>query len=179
MSKWRTALVVATVAGLTLVSSPALAAQATVEDQAGDAIDDGLDITSVRVRNLDYAVVAEVRFVDTVRGDLIVSIDPRKARGLRLVSKYRPGGHTRNTVLTGAFSDRQSDGVENTVLRCKGFRVSWSTDEPLARLRIPARCLHRGNYGAIRFAALTEGAVEDTDYAPDTSTGVSDWVPRG
>jgi hypothetical protein len=38
--------------------------------------------------------------------------------------------------------------------------------------------MHRGNYGAVRFAVLTE-RVADSDYAPDTKSGSSAWIPRG
>lgn len=175
-----TALAATTVGALSLVASPALAAQTTVQDPAGDAANGGLDITRVTVRNLDHAVVVRVGFVKSVRGDLIVSIDPRKARGVRLVSQYRPAGQTKNFVIAGAFTDRATDG-EPPVLACKGFRVTWSTDAPLATLRMPSKCLHAGDYGAIRFAALTEKDA-DSDYAPETETadnGSSDWIPRG
>jgi hypothetical protein len=117
-----------------------------------------------------------VRFVEAVRGDLIVSIDPRRARGLRLVSEYRPNGHTRNSIVSGAFTDKNVPD-EPTVLSCKGFRVTWNVDAAQATLRLPSRCLHDGDYGALRFAVLTERQA-DSDFTPDTGSG-SDWIARG
>jgi hypothetical protein len=167
-----------TLATVLLTTSPALAEQASIDDDAGDAANGGLDITSVTVRNLDHAVVAKVRFVASVRGDLIVSIDPRGDQGVRMVSEYRPVGHTNNLVIPGAFTDRgPGDGVAG---ECRGLRVRWSAEEPTATLRMPSRCLADGNYGAIRFAVLTERGA-DTDFAPETprGDGSSAWISRG
>jgi hypothetical protein len=173
----RTALITIAAAAASLVASPALAAQVTVQDPAGDAANRGLDITRVSVRNLDHSVVVKVRFVESVRGDLIVSIDPRRASGVRLVSEHRPGGETRNAVIAGAFTDRKMPEAANASA-CRGFRVTWRTDAPVARLRMPSRCLHGGDYGAIRFAVLTERGG-DSDYTPETTSGASRWIPRG
>ena len=48
-------------------------------------------------------------------------------------------------------------------------------------LRMPSGCLHHGDFGAVRFAVLTEGARGggDTDDAPDARRGVTPWLPRG
>jgi hypothetical protein len=173
----RTALISIAAAAASLLASPALAAQVTVQDPAGDAANRGLDITRVSVRNLDHAVVVKVRFVESVRGDLIVSIDPRRATGLRLVSEHRPGGETRNAVVAGAFTDRKMP-EETKTSACRGFRVTWRADAPVVRVRMPSRCLHGGDYGAIRFAALTERGG-DSDYTPETRSGASRWIPRG
>jgi hypothetical protein len=137
-----------------------------------------LDITRVTVRNLDRTVVAKVWFGDAVRGDVIVSIAPRGATGLRMVSEYRSVGHVQNAVLSGAFTDR--DAPADTP-KCRALRVSWSADEPRVTMRMPSRCLNGGDYGAIRFAVLTERGP-DTDWAPerpDGEVGPSPWVPRG
>jgi hypothetical protein len=59
--------------------------------------------------------------------------------------------------------------------------VSWDADTDVAKLRMPAHCLAGGEYGAVRFALLTE-LTDDTDYAPETAGGSitsTDWVPRG
>lgn len=40
--------------------------------------------------NEDHRIVVKVRFDEVRRGDLIVSVDPRGARGVRLVSLDRP-----------------------------------------------------------------------------------------
>lgn len=173
--------VVAALGALSAVAAPAMAAEATVHDHTGDAATHGLDIVRATVRNLDHAVVVRVRFVRAVRGDLVVSVDPRRARGLRLVSEYRPVGHTRNLVVAGAFSDKADTG-QTTPVTCPGYRVAWSADAPVVRLRLPAACLHDGNYGAIRFGVLTEDTTgSDSDYAPSPHerTAFSPWVPRG
>jgi hypothetical protein len=47
---------------------------------------------------------------------------------------------------------------------------------------LPSRCLRGGDYGAIRFAVLTERGSGDTDVAPESANGdigVSGWIPRG
>jgi hypothetical protein len=180
MNSWRTALVATMVSAACLVASPASAQQVTVHDASGDAANHGLDITSVRVRNLDHKIVTTVSFARSVRGDLIVSIDPRRATGIRLVSEYRPVGHTNNLVVAGAFTDKHQGG-KTRVVKCKGFHVTWSPDTPTATLRLPAHCLHGGDYGAIRFGVLTERG-SDSDYAPQTPSGdlgSSAWIPRG
>ena len=166
----------ATVGSLSLLADPATAQQLTVHDPAGDAVDHGLDLTRITVRNLDHKVVAKVHFVESVRGNLIISLDPRHATGLRMVSEYRPTGHTRNLVVPGAFTDKHG-GEQPAPTRCKGFTVAWSAARPMATLSMPSRCLHRGNFGALRFAALTEKGP-DSDYAPGES-GSSAWIPRG
>lgn len=165
---------------IVLSAAPASAAHLTLDDPAGDRQGrGGLDITNATLRNLGHRVVVDVGFVRSVRGDLIVSVDPRHARGVRLVSQYDPVGHTRNFVLAGSFSDlgdRTAVRGQQRV-RCHGFRVRWSPDEPSVRLTMPATCLDDGDYSAVRYAVLTERS-SDTDFAPEgaSSTG---WVPRG
>jgi hypothetical protein len=95
-----------------------------------------------------------------------------------MVSEYRSVGHTQNAVLPGAFTDRAAPADPP---KCRAFRVSWSADEPRVTMRIPSRCLNGGDYGAIRFAVLTERR-SDTDWAPERphgDVGPSPWVPRG
>ena len=156
-------------------AAPASAAGATLDDPVGDTWGPGLDLTSATLRNLDHRLVVEGAVDRAVRGDLVVSVDPRHATGVRLVSKYRPQGHTHSFVLAGAFSDG-GDGRSSRVT-CRGFRVRWSEGAPTARLVMPARCLDHGRYGALRFAVLTERG-SDTDWAPD-GAAASPWVMRG
>ncbi|HEX6515065.1 MAG TPA: hypothetical protein VF049_05805 [Nocardioidaceae bacterium] len=172
-----TAVTAVAATALTLLGSPAYAGPGSLGDPAGDAIDGGLDITGATIRNHDYSVVVRVRFVKAVRGDLIVSIDPRRAGGVRVVSQYRPEGKTRSFVLTGAFTDRQTDGSETVEVPCSGLRVRWSTDTSTATVRMPSTCLHDGNYGAVRVALLTERG-EDTDFAPENRDATR-WIRRG
>ena len=75
--------------------------------------------------------------------------------------------------LPGAFTDRRVAGE-----RCSGFRVRWLDDRPVVRMSMPSRCLDSGDYGAIRFAVLTERG-SDTDYAPGGPADASAWIPRG
>ena len=161
---------------IVLSAAPASAAHLTLDDPSGDASGRGLDVTSATLRNLGHRVVVDVGFVRSVRGDLIVSVDPRHARGLRLISEYRPTGHTRSFVLDGAFGDGHV-GEHAERVPCRGFRVRWSADQPTVRLTMPAACLHDGDYAAVRYAVLTERG-SDTDYAPDEANS-SDWVKRG
>ncbi|WP_395659869.1 hypothetical protein [Nocardioides sp.] len=170
------ALLAATVLLLGLGVSPAAADSATLEDPTGDTDGPGLDITGATLRNLDHRVVVDVDVHRAVRGDLVVSVDPRHATGLRLVSLFRPTAHTRSFVLAGAFTDHATEGGDPRV-PCRGFRVRWSTEAPTVRLTLPAHCLHDGEYDDLRFAVLTERS-SDTDYAPDDAEA-SPWVPRG
>jgi hypothetical protein len=154
----------------------ALASTAVLQDPAGDADNPGLDITSARLRNLDHRVVVRVAFVRDTRGDLVVSIDRRHGRGLRLVSEHRPAGSDEDFVLRGAFTDTTAR-VGNGRVPCRGFHVHWSATTPSARLVLPQSCLNGGDYGAVRFAVLTERGA-DTDIAPDHRNG-SAWISRG
>jgi hypothetical protein len=178
MTRLRMLLVGAAVTALTAVAAPAVAQSETVTDPAGDASGRGLDLTDVTVRNQDRRIVVTADFVEAVRGDLIVSIDPRRARGVRLVSEHRPDGRTRNTVHPFAFSDPAA----RRAVRCRGFRVRWDLEAERARIVLPSRCLRGGDYGAVRFGALTERRSGDVDLAPETANGdigATRWIPRG
>jgi hypothetical protein len=175
----RAAAAAATLVATTVIgtAAPALAASATLHDPAGDADNAGLDITSARLRNLDHRVVVRVAFVRETRGDLVVSIDRRHGRGLRLVSEHHPAGTDQDFVLPGAFTDLTASRADSGHVRCAGFRVHWSARRPTARLVMPQSCLNGGNYGAVRFAVLTERGA-DTDFAPGDGDG-SRWISRG
>lgn len=163
---------------IALAAAPASADHLTIDDPAGNRSGRGLDIVSATLRSHDHRLVADVEFRRAARGDLIVSVDARHGTGLRLVSQYRPTGHTSSFVIERAFTD--GDGQEGSGperVRCPGFRVRWSPDEPSVRMVLPSRCLHDGRYGGVRFAVLTERSA-DTDYAPE-GAAASDWVPRG
>lgn len=155
------------------LAAPAHAAAQVVTDPAGDAGGvNRLDVTRVKVRNRDHAVIARVTFAKEVSGDLIVSVDPRRAKGLRLVAERRRDGAVTTHVLPGAFSDRGGPGRQT----CTTVEVRWVDD--VARLVMPSTCLHGGDYGAIRFAVLTENGG-DSDFAPETDAAVSGWIRRG
>ena len=156
-------------------AAPAVAQRDAVTDPAGDASTHALDVVHVAVDNRDDEVVATIRFTAAVRGDLVVSLDPRGGRGVRVVSRYRPVAHTSNVVLGRAFTDRHGSGGP---VECQGLRVRWSTETPVVRLRLPSTCLAGGDYGAIRYAVLTEDPRGgDDDATPDD--GAAGWVARG
>jgi hypothetical protein len=160
------------------LAAPAVAAVGTLTDPTGDATSKGLDVTRAQLDNRDRSIVVRVRFDQAHRGDLVVSIDPRGARGLRLISQYRPNGTTKSFVVRGAFTDPGTGG--GGIVDCDGFRVRWNDDTDRARLRLPSTCLQDGDYGAVRFAVLTEeaGAGGDSDWVPQDE-GSSGWIARG
>jgi hypothetical protein len=161
---------------LLAVPSSAQARQILVEDPAGDTIDPGLDMTSATFRNRDRAVVVTIAFTRDRRGEVIVAVDGRTRPPVRIVSQHRRQGPDRTFLIT-----RTNDEAP-----CRGLSSDWDRAEAVVQLRMPARCLGNGNYGALRFWVLTEGAPgsssSDVDYAPETSRGglaFTDWVPRG
>lgn len=159
---------------LVSTAAPAQAARLTMADDTGDAVGRGLDITSAQVGNRDSAIVAKVTFDRNVRGDVIVALDARQGSGLRIVYEHRLDSRDHTYVLPGSFTQ---PGDQR---RCKAVSGDWHPRTVSVTLRLPARCLDEGNYGAVRFAVLTEGRRGDTDYAPDSSPeGVSAWIPRG
>jgi hypothetical protein len=163
------------VLALLSIASVAQAQSLRISDERGDRRGPGLDIVDVRAHNRDRAAVLQVRVGRAIRGRLIVSIDPRRARGVRLVNVHRPGPD-RNFVAAGAFTDRRLGGTQP----CRGFRVAWNART--ATLRMPSRCLNDGAYGAIRVSVLTEGRNGDSDWAPELPSGHignSAWIPRG
>ncbi len=172
-NKGWTALV-ATVGIVAVSVGPVAAQDARVTDRRGDADGRGLDIVAASVDNGADRIVARVRFVEAVRGDLIVSVEPKRGAGVRLVSEHRPAGETRSYVVPGAFTGRQAASAP----RCDRLRVRWFAARATARMTMPSRCLAGGDYGAVRFAVLTERR-RDTDYAPGVAVTASDWIPRG
>jgi hypothetical protein len=179
MSRWKIGAVTLLAATVALLPGPAMAQEATVTDPVGDAAGPGLDFTRVTVANRDHRIVVRARFVQARRGDLIVSIDPRGASGVRLISEYRPNGTTTNYVAPGAFTARAAGPP---TVACPRFTVVWRPARELARMTMPSRCLHGGDYGAVRFAFLSEREAGDTDYGPATPDGelrASRFIPRG
>lgn len=160
-----------------LAAAAAQGARLSVPDPAGNYTGPGLDITSAQVRNRDSAVVATVAFDRDVRGDVIVSLDARRGSGLRIVHRHRLERRDRTFVVPGSF--HQPGGSSEG---CRGVSGDWHPRSASMTLRLPARCLDDGNYGAVRFAVLTEGRRGDTDYTPEArreNSGVSEWIARG
>jgi hypothetical protein len=168
-----------------LGAAPATAEQVTVSDPQGNSSSTALDLLGVTARNLDRAVVVTMTFVHTTeRSDIIVSVDPRRGTGVRMVSKFRPAGlgRTRNFVLRKAFTDR---GISNKKIACRGLELSEGMADagPTITLRMPSKCLNDANFGAVRFAVLIEGESSgNADSAPQEANGNSTstrWVSRG
>ncbi len=158
-------------------ASPAQAATWAVKDTAGDAGGaERLDIIGVTGDNAERRIVTRVRFAARVAGKVIVSVDPRGAKGVRLIAVRRRDGSLRSYVLPGAFTDRGGLGHGQT---CPGADLSVRWRATAVRIAMPSTCLHDGDYAAVRFAVLTENGA-DSDYAPQTRQGIgsSRWVPR-
>ncbi len=164
---------------LLLLAAPAAHAQRlALDDPAGDAANGKLDITRASVDNRDSRLVARVTLAEMERGDVIVSVDRRHGQGLRLVASRAADGSVRGRLLPGAFTD-QRPGNDRT---CGRIAVAWDDAASRVTLSIPSRCWNDGDYGALRFAVLTERGGADSDSAPSTrdgDIGSSAWVPRG
>jgi hypothetical protein len=181
MRSFRFGLAAAVAAGLVtpcVLAASVHADSRVVVDPVGDAGGARrLDVTHVKVRNDEDAIVVRVKFARVTSGDLIVSVDPRRASGLRLVAERNASGDIRSQVLPGAFTDRSEPIVGDPP--CTDMGVRWRQE--VARLTMPSSCLHNGDYGAIRFAVLTENGG-DSDWAPQSlsgQTGASRWIARG
>jgi hypothetical protein len=163
---------------LLLLAAPAAHAQRiALDDPVGDASNGKLDITRVSLANRDYRLVAKVRLAEMERGRVIVSVDRRRGKGIRLVAHRRADDSVRARVLAGAFTDR----VRGSDFTCGRFAVTWDEDASRVTLRLPSRCWNDGDYGAVRYAVLTE-RPGDSDWAPatdDGGIGTSPWVARG
>ena len=167
-------LVIATAVVSALVTaSPSQADQLRITDPAGDGATPGLDIVAATVDNRDYRIITWVRFAKDVRGEVIVSVDRRHGKGLRLVSEHRPAGKDRNQVVAGAFSDKSAGPDVN----CPGFRARWRDDRPVVRMSLPLAASTQAGRGD-PVAILTERG-DDTDYAPEDPQTGSSWVSRG
>ena len=173
----RVVLIASVTAMLLAVPVPAQARAILVEDEAGDTIDPGLDMTRVNFKNGERAVVITVEFTRDRRGEVIIAMDGRRRGiGASIVSQHRRQGPDTTFLIT-----RDGDDAP-----CPRLSSHWDRPEATLQLRMPATCLGDGNYGALRFWALIEGAPgsgsSDVDYAPETPSGgltFTDWVPRG
>jgi hypothetical protein len=159
-------------AALLTAPAPAHADRTTVTDEAGDARGRGLDITSVSMRNLDRAVVVTLTFTQDRPGEIFVGLQPRHHRASVIYSSHRRTGPD------------DTDFFTRPAHQCQRLSSDWHRRAATLELRVPARCLHEGNYGALRVAVGTEGhrGGEDVDHAPEDRNGDSawsDWVARG
>jgi hypothetical protein len=164
---------------LALLAAPAANAQRlAVDDPSGDAPNGELDITRASLANRDYRLVARVTFADNERGDVIVGVDRRHGTGIRMVAHRSADGSVRGRLLPIAFTDHDA-GSDVT---CRRLMVSWDDDRSRVTLRMPSRCWNDGDYGAVRYAVLTERRGADSDWAPEGPDGEDDtsaWVARG
>lgn len=130
--------------------------------------------------NADRRIVMRVGFAKLVTGTVLVSVDPRGAKGVLLIAVGKKDGTSKSYLVPGAFTDRGDIGSGPT---CPGTDVKVRWRAKAVRMVLASKCLHHGNYGAIPFAVLTEnGAGADSDYAPQTRRGhlgSSRWLPRG
>ena len=183
------ALLTAGLVGGGLVS-PAYAAVDFARDRVGDASsarnEKPMDITRVFVDNRDRQVVVRVDFDKPAFGSLIVSVDPRGGEGVRLISQHRRASADQpdeDFVLPHAFTDTASDDPSNdepVATDCPRFRVAWNDRSTQARMVLPSTCLNGGDFGAIRYAVLTETPRNgDSDFAHAGRASNTDWVRRG
>nr|CAA9358476.1 MAG: hypothetical protein AVDCRST_MAG46-3104 [uncultured Nocardioidaceae bacterium] len=154
------------------VAAPAHADRMTVADEAGDTAAPGPDITSVSVRNLDRGVSVTLTFARDRPGEIFVGLQSRHHRPSIIFSSHRRTGPDDTDFFTRPDHP------------CHRLTSDWDRRAATMQLRLPARCLHDGNYGALRIVAVTEGhrGGEDVDFAPQDRNGDpawSDWVPRG
>ena len=158
------------VLSLLVVAAPAAHAQSlAIEDPVGDAPSGELDLTSVTLENRDRRVVAYATVADLTRGSVIISVDPRQGTGVRLVTSRRADGTVNGRVYAGDFTD--PDEAIGGPVPCRRYNVDWDDATSTVKLSMPSRCLAGGNYGALRFVALTENAGRDSDFAPSTADG--------
>lgn len=158
------------VVALSTTSLPAHAERTTVADEAGDGQPGHLDVTQLRISNRDRAIVIKLAFVEDAPGALVVRLAARNhSSEVGISSEHRRRGRD-NTYLDGA--------------RCNGLTSDWDRRAAKLTLRMPARCLNNGNYGAVRGTAttFTRGFMTAVDFAPDLERGTeayTRWVPRG
>jgi hypothetical protein len=168
MSTWKRALAGCLAAALAAVSAPAQAQHITISDPAGDADQPGLDITSAVVANRDRAVVTTITYTHDRPSKVVVAIDPRHLHRNRFeaIKHYR-------------------SGPDKSVSLCSGVTSHWNRAKATQRLRLPARCIHAGNYGAVRVWVFTEAlhSSRDVDIAPQRRRNGdirwTNWIPRG
>jgi hypothetical protein len=176
MLMWRKAVaVVGLSATLVAIPTVAEAQHVTVADAPGDTGGPGLDITSVRFGNRDHAVFTTTTFVKDRPGKVIVAIGTKDNRYAAIIgSRHRQQGPDQTFLLSRRGQHRP----------CPGLASEWKRQSAVLQLRLPARCVQRGNYGAIRAWLLTEPLHSggDVDYAPETPGGsvtFTNWIPRG
>jgi hypothetical protein len=176
MYSWRAATAAAAVSASLLVLPTAAEAQSVVVlDRAGDTGQPGLDVTSARFGNRDHAIVTTLTFTVDRPGTVIVAIGTRDRRIAAVIgSRHHRQGQDRVSLFNPRGAAR----------RCAGLSSEWKRPSATLQIRLPARCVSRGNYGAIRAWVLAEPLHSggDVDYAPEDARGdlaFTEWLPRG
>ena len=176
MYPWRAVTVgVALSASLLVMPTAAEARSVVVLDRAGDTAEPGLDTTRARFGNRDHVVVTTLTFTADRPGKVIVAIGTRDRRVTAVIeSRHRRQGP--DDVLL--FNPR------GTARPCSGLTSKWQRPSATLRIRLSARCVQGGDYGAIRAWVLTEPLHDygDVDYAPEDARGdlaFTEWLPRG
>jgi hypothetical protein len=132
----------------------------------------GLDIRDVTFANRDHAIVTKVTLKRDMAGVVLVGIRTRR--------------HRLTTIIE---SRHRRDGVVHTFVEegtpCNGVAGRWRRRTATVTIRLPARCLQAGDFGAIRAASATTRLRNDSrvlDYAPQRRDGdalFTNWIPRG
>ena len=117
-----------------------------------------VDVTSARMDNRQNFLSIDIDVEKVAKGDLIVFLKLRGHKLIRAVSQYRPGQGTLENVLLGGDKPESNS-------RCPGFVAAWSVSDNTIDLRIPSRCLDKGDYKDAKFRILTE-IGPDADLAP-------------
>ena len=128
----------------------------------------------MRFANRDHAIVTTLSFARDTRSHVIVGVKARGVPFVGVVSRHFAKGPDHTYLVRRDY----------TKVPCQGLTSTWHRDVATLELRLPARCLSRGNYGAIRVFALTETFYgnRDVDWAPERSDGdfsFTGWIPRG
>lgn len=160
---------------IAMAAAPAQARQVVVSDPSGDTSSPGLDFTSAAFHNRDRAIVTTFTFASDRRGVFFIGVKARTGPAVAIISRHRRTGPDKVFVVSRSGA---------APAPCARVSSDWSRASATVRLRLPARCLDDGNYGAVRFFAFSEeaGGGADIDFAPQKPNGNrarTPWVPRG
>lgn len=185
-------LVAAAVAAvLTLVSTPAHAAEAVFLDKRGDA-PARVDIERVKVVHNIRAVrtvvkVANLRWTNQFRtaDDVIVFVDTEPKRvGPEFFASFS-GNHWYFGRMRHWRTIRSGDPDDPFTSGCRGFRADYDVRSDRVTFRMPRTDLCVGKPRRLRVAAYMSHAVDGdyddlvTDWAPARRTFYRRWVPAG
>jgi hypothetical protein len=172
----RTRLVVSVAASVLLLVAPlplAVAARLTISDPAGDTFVPGLDIVRAKFANNQHTLVMTVHFVRDRPSVVLVGVKPRGLAPVAVVSRHRAQGRDVSRLVN----------PRGRAMKCSSLTTYWNRTSATIRVRILSKCIHDGDFGPVRFWAVTErfGNGGDIDYAPQTAGGDfrrTRWIPR-